>query len=79
MKVQYNEKNVRWIMCPVCGKKIQKTRITYSDIRCNCGTNFTVLATSGFVTNIIHEDQEELATEHRISNYFESIRNFLNL
>lgn len=79
MKIKCNEKRTRWIVCPVCGKKIQKTWMTYSDIKCSCGTSFTVLAASGFVTNIIHEEQEEIATEHRIISYFEAIRKFINL
>ena len=69
MKTKINDNRERWIVCPVCGKKIQKARITYSEIRCECGTNITVLALKDFITTLIHDNDEIIPIEQRIREY----------
>ena len=59
----------RWVSCPVCNKKILKTRVTNSDCVCSCGAEFTAFVAKDFVTTILHEKGENLSMSERLNRY----------
>lgn len=69
MKNSNMESKERWVCCPICGKKVQKAWISYSDCTCHCGAEFTACVTKDFVTTILHEKGDKLSMEERITNY----------
>lgn len=59
----------RWVSCPVCNKKILKTRVTNSDCVCSCGAEFTAFVSKDFVTTILHEKGDNLSITERLKRY----------
>lgn len=76
MKNRIINQGERWVVCPICGKKIQKTRMTNSEFRCDCGTNITVVASRDFVTTIIYNETDHLSIEQRLNQYCNSFMDF---
>lgn len=60
----------RWIICPVCAKKLHRTRMISGDCTCDCGQDLTIVASKKFVTVILHEPGDEMVSlQERISQY----------
>lgn len=66
----------RWVVCPVCGRKVTRTRLTYSDHICNkCGTEFMACVTQDFATTILHEN-DNLSMSERLLKYQQQLLKF---
>ena len=59
----------RWVTCPICGKKVQKSWVSISDMTCNCGTEFTACVTKEFVATILHAKGDNLSMKQRIERF----------
>ena len=70
------ESKERWVCCPVCGRKVQRSWISVSDCNCSCGAEFTSVVTKDFVTTILHEKGENISMQERITQYMKQLQQF---
>ena len=74
------EKRIRVVTCPVCGRVLEKARISSKESSCKCGSEVTTLATKGFVATIIHEPgEDELSFNERIRGFQKQLSMFTEL
>lgn len=74
------ERRIRVVTCPVCGRVLEKARISSKESSCKCGSEITTLATKGFVATIIHEPgEDEVSFNERILCFQKQLSMFTEL
>ena len=65
----------RYVSCPVCRKKADKTRIQMKSYVCdNCGAEYTSLVSKWFVATVLNDPEDrEKTVEERLLKYQQAL------